>query len=227
MFSCPPVWWRQQLNITTWLITATSTPRALFRIAQQTHTPWNSGIQHKQPSPVCRLDRVSASSLNTITHCTTVEQHIPRTGDVFGHHDLSESINSLPMSVNRSYRYTPPGMIWLFFCLWFTLLRRLGNRYRYRPLIATFDSLSPLRYYAMSNYDTYTRTGPSWTIFDPSLLLLDCALSSYFWIRVALAVLDREPSWRHCAMSRWANLMSTCSTSSHDPLLLLGTNNYC
>ena len=110
-----------------------------------------------------------------------------------------------------------------FFCL----LRGLGDRHRYRPLIATFDSLSPLRYYAMSNYDTYTRTGPSWTIFDPSLLLLDCALSSYFWIRVALAVLDREPSWRHCAMSRWANLMSTCSTSSHDPLLLLGTNNYC
>ena len=110
-----------------------------------------------------------------------------------------------------------------FFCL----LRGLRDRYRYRPLIATFDSLSPLRYYAMSNYDTYTRTGPSWTIFDPSLLLLDCALSSYFWIRVALAVLGREPSWRHCAMSRWANLMSTCSTSSHDPLLLLGTNNYC
>ena len=171
--------------------------------------------------------KLTATLLLLLHHCPRPQWYCT-TGPLKDNNaDLSESINSLPMSVNRSYRYTPPGMIWLFFCLWFTLLRRLGNRYRYRPLIATFDSLSPLRYYAMSNYDTYTRTGPSWTIFDPSLLLLDCALSSYFWIRVALAVLDREPSWRHCAMSRWANLMSTCSTSSHDPLLLLGTNNYC
>ena len=114
-----------------------------------------------------------------------------------------------------------------FFCLRFTLLRGLGSL-PILTLIATFDSLSTLRYYDMSNYDAYTRTSPFLTIFDPSLLVLDCDLSSYFWMRVALAVLPREPlSWRHCTMSRWANLMSTYPASSLWPLLLFGHDNYC
>ena len=169
-----------------------------------------------------------AATLLLLPHCCHQPQWYCTFGPLKGNSpDLSESINSLPMSVNRSYRYTPPGMIWLFFCFGFTLLRGLGSL-PILTLIATFDSLSPLRYYDMSNYDAYTRTSPFWTIFDPSLLVLDCDLSSYFWMRVALAVLAREPpSWRHCAMSRWANLMSTYPTSSLWPLLLFGHDNYC